>query len=143
MKYLFIVLGLSVSACGTQSVTSTPLNCTVKSTDSGSVISCPDGSRSFVSNGVNGQDGQNGINGVNGTNGQDGTQVTPIKFCTESASYPARFPEYGLCLNDSLYAVYSANGGFLALLPEGNYSSNAIGSACSFKVKAHCQIERL
>ena len=76
-----------------------------------------------------------GAPGLNGTNGQDGTIVTPIQFCPGSVpTYPSTFPEYGFCIDNQLYAVYSANGGFLALIPDGDYQSNAVGSSCSFHV---------
>ena len=90
------------------------------------------------SNGSNGTDGQDGLNGLNGA---DGTQIGVVVFCPGYAPvYPTVFPEVGMCINDKLYAVYSANGGFLAPIPEGRYSSNAIGSACTFNVGPHCTI---
>lgn len=95
------------------------------------------------SNGVNGQDGANGSNGSNGSNGTNGTDATPvtlIKLCDDTPVYPSVFVEYGLCLNNELYGVYSANGGFLALLPPGSYTSNGIGSACNLVVGANCQV---
>ena len=99
------------------------------------------------SNGVNGQNGQNGtngVNGVNGTNGQDGTNgsiVTPIQFCPNVVpTYPSAFPEVGFCIDNTLYAVYSANGGFLSEITPGNYSSDGINASCNFTVSANCQI---
>lgn len=83
----------------------------------------------------------NGLVGATGAAGLNGTIITPVKFCSQSPSYPTTFPEYGLCINNNLYAVYSANDGFLTLIPPGVYSSNAIGSACSFTVLANCKIQ--
>lgn len=98
--------------------------------------------------GTNGVDGQNGTNGSNGLDGavgpkgEDGTVITPIQFCPNVVpTYPSTFPESGLCINGNIFAVYSANDGFLALIPPGVYSSNAIGSSCTFTVLANCQIQ--
>jgi hypothetical protein len=48
-----------------------------------------------------------------------------------------------LCINNSIYAVFSVNGGYLAEIVPGIYSSNAVGSACDFTVVANCQLLRL
>lgn len=77
-----------------------------------------------------GQPGQS----IQGPAGADGTVITPIKFCAEAPVYPSTFPEYGLCISGQIYAVYSANDGFLAVLPDGAYNSNAVGSTCNFVV---------
>lgn len=117
-------------------------------------------------NGTNGQDGAAGANGVdgqngsNGTNGQDGatgsqgpqgpagasgangidtTPITVVNLCPGTSNYGV-FVEIALCLNNNLYAVYSANGGFLTYLAPGGYSSNAIGSACSLTVQPNCVV---
>jgi hypothetical protein len=103
-------------------------------------------------NGTNGKDGSDGPQGLNGSNGQNGSQgpagpqgnpgtdLTPIEmvqFCPNVApNYPTTFPEYGFIINGKLYGVYSANGGFLAQLPPGQYLSNAIGNSCTFTVNA-------
>jgi hypothetical protein len=84
--------------------------------------------------GVQGEQGNVGPQGEVGPQGADGTSITVVKFCSQTASYPSTFPEVGLCINGSLFAVYSTNGGFLALLPNGTYSSNGVGSSCTFTV---------
>jgi hypothetical protein len=89
--------------------------------------------------GAVGPQGPQGQQGAQGPAGLDGTQITPVKFCSEAASYPTTFPEYGLCINGGLYAVYSEKGGFLALIPNGTYRSNAVGSVCNFTVNG-CQV---
>lgn len=89
-----------------------------------------------------GNQGDPGLQGPDGRPGADGTAVTLIKFCpTAIATYPLVFPEYGICVNNQIYAVYSANGGFLTVIPPGTYSSNAIGSACDFTVAPNCVIQ--
>ncbi len=105
--------------------------------------------------GVDGKDGRDGLDGTagadgaagapgsagaDGINGRDGSVVTFVKFCPHTASYPTTFPEVGLCIDGELFAVYSANGGFGVKLEPGAYSSNAIGSACSFTVQAGCVV---
>lgn len=67
-------------------------------------------------------------------------QVVPVKLCPGTPSYPSVFVEYALCIESQLYGVYSANDGFLALLPPGNYASNAIGSSCNFTVALNCVV---
>lgn len=93
------------------------------------------------STGAVGATGPQGLPGANGINGVNGTEVVAIKFCPGSAVYSSTFPEYGLCIGGNLYAVYSTNGGFLALLPPGEYRSNAVSSRCDFVVKANCEID--
>lgn len=122
----------------------------------GSLISCGDGSTSLVLNGTNGSNGADGhdgatgatgatgaqgIAGTNGTDGKDGTVVAPIQFCGKShGSYPSTFPEVGFCIDDEIYAVYSANGGFLTEVLPGTWSSDGINSSCTFTVKPHCVV---
>ncbi len=107
-------------------------------------------------NGAPGADGQNGTPGTpglpgsvgpqgptgpQGTPGAPGTLITPEQLCPGAGpSYPSTFPEYALCINGQLYGVYSANGGFLALLPPGEYTSAGINASCTFAIGANCQI---
>lgn len=82
-----------------------------------------------------------GPSGPKGDPGLDATQITVVKFCPNSvANYPSVFPEIGLCINSKLYAVYSANNGFLVEVIPGVYQSNAIGSSCSFEVQNNCLV---
>lgn len=99
----------------------------------GSLISCPDGSQSLV---------LNGTNGTNGAAGTPGTIVTPVQFCAGTPSYPSSFPEVGFCIDNTLYAVYSANDGFLTEVTPGEYRSNAVGPSCNFYVGPNCQVSR-
>lgn len=103
----------------------------------GSLIQCSDGSQSLVLNGTN---GTNGAAGVAGTAGTPGTLVTSVQFCPGTPSYPSTFPEVGFCISNVLYAVYSANDGFLTVVEPGTWSSNAIGSSCTFTVSANCKV---
>lgn len=91
-------------------------------------------SASIICNGVNGNNGTNGSNGVNAT------PVTVVKLCPGNISYPSVFIETALCLNNTLYGVYSVNGGFLTELSPGQYSSDGVGSSCTFTVGANCTI---
>jgi hypothetical protein len=124
--------------CGPRSVppvTVTKSTCSVASDSGGSLITCPDGSSVQVNNGTP------GLPGVNGTNGTNATPVTTVQFCPGSTNYPSTFLEYGICLNNEIYGVYSVNGGFLALLPPGAYNSNAVGSTCNFTILPNCGIQ--
>jgi hypothetical protein len=79
---------------------------------------------------------------LQGPPGTPGTVITTVQFCPNVVSiYPTTFPEYGLCINGNVYAVYSANDGFLTLTPPGTYNSNAIGSACAFTILPNCVIQ--
>lgn len=92
--------------------------------------------------GAQGVAGSIGAPGSPGNDGKDASGVTAVQFCPGvSPVYPTTFPESGLCINGNIYAVYSANGGFLTLIPPGVYSSNAIGSACNFTVTANCGVQ--
>lgn len=99
--------------------------------------------------GIPGPKGDQGIPGdvgpvgPQGPSGSDGTEIVVVKLCPGNTSYPGVFVEVGVCINNKLYGVYSANGGFMTELPPGNYQSNAIGSACNLKVKANCVVEPL
>ena len=81
-----------------------------------------------------------GPQGAPGSNGSDATPVTIVQLCPGSTSYPGVFVEVAICLQNELWGVYSANGGFLTKLPPGNYNSNAIGSACNLTVQANCVV---
>lgn len=101
----------------------------------------PQGPKGDTGNqGASGEAGIAGTNGANGLDGAPGTAVNFIQLCPGTPVYPSTFIEYGVCVNNQLYAVYSSNGGFLALLPPGAYSSNAIGSTCNFNVGANCAV---
>jgi hypothetical protein len=89
--------------------------------------------------GPSGVNGVPGANGVVGPAGTPGTVITPVQFCPGTSIYPTTFLEYGLCINGVIYAVYSANDGFLVELPDGTYQSNAVGSSCDFVVNG-CEI---
>lgn len=64
--------------------------------------------------------------------------IIPVQFCPNTTTYPTTFSEVAFCINNNLYAVYSANDGFLTLIPPGNYTSNGINSTCTFQVLPNC-----
>lgn len=87
-----------------------------------------------------GPSGPIGIPGDEGPPGRDTVPIRVIQLCPGVTTYPTVFVEVALCINQELWGVYSANGGFLTLLPPGNYSSNAIGSACNLTIKPNCEV---
>jgi|ERR1035437_1580126 hypothetical protein len=91
----------------------------------------------------NGLIGATGAIGAAGTPGAAGTVITPIQLCPSNfvPTYPSVFVESALCIGNHLYGVYSDHGGFLALLPPGNYSSNGINASCSFTITENCGIQ--
>lgn len=93
------------------------------------------------SNGNDGDDGAIGPTGPVGDTGASGTLATFVQFCPGVTAYPSTFVEVGICVNHNLYAVYSANDGFLTLIPPGRYHSNAIGSRCDFTVLTDCDVQ--
>lgn len=92
--------------------------------------------------GLNGATGQVGAQGPQGPAGTPGTVVTAVQLCpaTFTPVYPTEFPESALCVGGNLYGVYSANGGFLAELPPGQYSSDGINASCTFTIEANCVV---
>lgn len=87
--------------------------------------------------GITGNDGIPGVTGPQGPAGADGTQISVVQFCPNDVpTYPTTFPEVGLLINGSIYAVYSTPGAFLTLIPPGLYTSAAVGSSCNFTVNA-------
>lgn len=112
-------------------------------------------SKVFVPNGQPGQPGQQGPVGITGDTGPKGdqgeqgipgvvgTQIDPVQLCPSSfvPSYPNSFPEVALCIDGTLYGVYSTNGGFLAELTPGSYSSNGINVSCTFTVVNGCVVQ--
>lgn len=103
-----------------------------------------------------GTNGMNGVDGINGTDGQDGaigptgpqgppgvntTPITVIQFCPDVSLI--QFPEVGYCINNQLYAVYSASGqSWLTLIVPGSYvTTTTTGGNCSFQVLSNCVIQ--
>lgn len=150
--FLSLVLN---SSCGKEFTAPAPASgkdaspCTASRVDNVTTVYCPDGTEVEIPDGapgVAGEVGQQGaagtpgLNGSDGQNGQDATPVTVVQLCPGVTTYASVFVEVALCLNGSLYGVYSANGGFLTYLPPGAYNSNAIGSACSLVVGDNCEV---
>lgn len=84
--------------------------------------------------------GEKGDTGPQGEAGADATPVTVVKLCPGATTYPSTFIEVAFCVQGSLYATYSANGGFTTELVPGHYSSHAINSSCGFTVQANCVV---
>lgn len=120
--------GVNATACYVTSVAASP-----EAPNGGSLITCPTSS-SLV---LNGAPGATGATGAAGTNG---TVVTSVSLCSGTTTYPSKFVEVAFKINGKLYAVYSANGGFMTELPPGNYTSNGIGSSCNFTVNSDLTI---
>lgn len=117
--------GADGQGCTVQAITGCP-----GAPNGGSVVTCSNGSVLI----------QNGAPGADGQAGAPGTLVTPVQLCQGTTTYPSTFVEEAFCVGGNLYAVYSANDGFLTEIVPGSYSSNAIGSSCGFTVGSNCQI---
>lgn len=151
MKILIVVVALFLSACcGPEGVHgSNGSNGHDGATGSQGTAGTNGSNGSNGTNGTNGMDGATGaqgiqglqgLQGITGPAGADGTMVTLVKLCPETPTYGV-FVEFGMCINGKLYGVYSANGGFLALLSNGNYTSAGIGSSCNLTVTG-CVVSR-
>jgi Collagen triple helix repeat (20 copies) len=88
--------------------------------------------------GATGASGATGNTGPQGAPGSPGTTISIIQFCPGTTTYPSAFLEIGFCIDNSIYAVYSANDGFLTLVPPGVYASDGINDSCTFTVQANC-----
>jgi len=146
MKY--IILMLALVACkgpaGNQGISGSSCESTqvapIAAQLGGVAITCPGYPVTFVSDGAQGSQGLTGATGAQGQTGATGaagtpgTIITPVQFCQGTPSYPSTFLEYGLCIGGVMYGVYSTNGGFLAELPDGYYSSDGVGSSCNFTI---------
>jgi hypothetical protein len=92
--------------------------------------------------GMVGPEGIPGGIGPQGIPGEAGTQFTIVQFCPNSTpAYPTTFPEVGFCIDNKVYAVYSANDGFLTEILPGTYESNAVGSSCTFTLLDNCVVK--
>lgn len=87
-----------------------------------------------------GATGAQGDVGPQGPAGADALPVTVVQLCPGVTTYPATFVEVAFCIGGTLYATYSTHGGFSTELPPGTYSSNAVGSSCTFTVIDGCEV---
>jgi hypothetical protein len=121
---------LMVQGCG-ESIHRQP--CTVTSTSTGATITCTDGTTATILNGTNGSPGINGINAS--------SDVSIVQLCPGfTPSYPQVFPESALCIDNQLWGVYSANGGFGLLMPPGQYASTGVNASCNLTIGANCEV---
>lgn len=132
---LLLLLGCDYSGMrGQQGAPGVSAPCTVSQGQDYATISCPDGTTVIIHNGTQGP------TGPGGAPGNPGTVITVVNLCPGITIYPGVFVEVALRINNALYAVYSINNGFLTQLVPGNYSSNAVGSACNFTVNPDLSI---
>lgn len=161
---VFFATGCSKSVTGAKGDRGSPAAQPMLSTSPATTTECPTGGLEVVSSiglktavigvvcngapgpvgapGVNGSDGRDGNSGSDGKDGQDGTKIEFIQFCAGAPSYPSEFPEVGIKVGSSVYAVYSTHGGFLTYLPPGAYLSDAVGSSCNFVINSDGSITR-
>ncbi len=96
----------------------------------------------IVCNGLTGAVGAAGPTGSQGPAGTDINNISMVQLCPNVTAYPNTFSEYAVCFNNSLYGVYSENGGFWAYLPPGAYSSDGINSSCNLTIGPNCAVNR-
>lgn len=77
-----------------------------------------------------------GIQGNPGTDGTSATSVSTVQFCSGyQTNYPGTFPEFGLVILGSIYAVYwDGHNAWLAQIVPGYYMSTSTSAPCNFIV---------
>ncbi|MCB0801773.1 MAG: collagen-like protein [Flavobacteriales bacterium] len=153
MKKLLLISTISMLvACGEQPVKlvlsfpSGGLSCSTKQVADGSLITCPDGSSSYVYNGKQGDvgpvgpqgetgpqgeagsDGLNGSNGSNGSNGIDAFITGYIDPCGDHSGPD----EVLFTLSDGRYAAWYLDLG-LVILTDGSYRTTD-NQQCRFTI---------
>lgn len=105
-------------------------SCTVIQTETGATINCQDGTTASINNGTN---------GIDGVDGEDATGVSSVQFCPNIAG---SFPEFGMCINNELYAVFMGanNQVRMSRLTPGTFSTTD-GRQCTFTVVEGCTIQ--
>ncbi len=130
------------------------------------IIACPDGTYSTITDGAKGNQGNPGAKGDQGEIGATGpkgdtgetgpkgdkgdqgepglpgTVITPVQFCPNQGSTAyGHFPEQGLCIANKLYGVYwDGHNSFLAELAPGAYISTSTGLQCNFTIGTGCAV---
>jgi hypothetical protein len=68
----------------------------------------------------------------NGTN----AALTTVQFCPNyTVKYPSTFPEFGIVIDNTIYAVYwDGTNAWLTEVPPGNYASTSTSAPCNFTV---------
>lgn len=110
---------------------------------SGGILLIINGRGTPVCNGATGPQGligETGGTGPQGLPGIDSNPISVVQLCPGVTTYPSVFVEVGVCFQNNLYAVYSTHGGFMTLIPPGNYTSNALGSQCNLTVGPNCAV---
>ena len=168
MKYLVVsILALSVTACDNASMSPTKTlykGCSVTSTPSGAVVTCPDGTTAPILNGNDGADGSDGESivgptgpqgetgpkgetgavgptGPSGADGADGADGTPGVNAILEVIHPCGTSgtqsEVLLRLADNRILAHYSGGGnnqFFSILDPGTYITTALAGNCVFTV---------
>lgn len=133
MRILLVSLCLLCSACGDVSIITGPKGDTGTQGQQGQQGQQGD-------KGDKGDAGAVGATGTTGNPGLDATSPKSVKLCNYPAVYPSSFPEYGLCIDNKLFAVYyNGTYAFLAEIVPGRYISTSPQS-CTFVVTENCEV---
>ncbi len=92
--------------------------------------------------GPTGMTGAAGQPGTPGEPGQDANPVRTVQFCpAQGATTYGHFPEFGLCIQGKIYAVYyDRTNAWMAEIVNGNYQSTSTGLQCNFTVQDNCEV---
>lgn len=106
------------------------------------LVACqgPKGEAGLV--GAAGPQGEQGNQGIPGQTPVPRQDVNGIDLCPGyTPIYPAVFPEYALCINNDLYAVYwDGHNSWLTKLLPGAYASTSTSAACNFTITEGCNV---
>lgn len=124
---------------GTSSIISVSQASVAQCANGGLVFNTENGNvnqSNIVCNGATGPQGQQGPSGV------DLSSVSVVQFCSGyQTSYPNSFPEFGMCVNGNLYAVYwNGSDAWLAEIVSGYYASTSTSAPCNFTVTSGCNV---
>ncbi len=124
---LVLSMFVVISSCGRlhpHSQAAAP--CTVSSNSLGSYINCPDGSSTFVANGIDGSDGLDG---------------SVVEFVDPCPAIVVAHPELLMKIDNILYAVYASGTKIhLTKLGPGNYATTD-GRFCYFTINANGELQ--
>lgn len=74
-------------------------------------------------------------------NGQNAVPVTPVQLCSGVTTYPNSFPEFGFCINNTLFGTYwDGHNAWTAEIAPGHWSSTSSSVSCNFTVTSGCNV---
>lgn len=63
-----------------------------------------------------------------------------VRLCESKPGFSGPFPDVGYCIDGFIFAAIGSKPEQLTWLRPARYSKNAVGSSCSFTVRANCEV---